>query len=275
MTATYCIVCDSPTTLQCIRCKLVHFCSRDCQRNLWPIHRQYCTNVRTIGTIPEIILPPKYGNIEHAYRNVHPTDRKLYLSEWEFANRIAAHIFSRYTKSTNILKKSTISHAGNGMFASRDYARGEVIDHYPASFVLIMILDQHLRANRSALAYTSIYSHPDHPDSRKLVLKHSAEELREKLYEYSYEMSPIMTPYNLAHLGKYTVIMIASQVESTKFGGAHMCNDGGIYSNASLCPTDARDGANLIAGVHISKGEELLTSYGPLYWQNKKSNGVV
>lgn len=37
-----CVECGTVTTLKCSRCKLVHFCSRDCQAKCWRAHKIVC-----------------------------------------------------------------------------------------------------------------------------------------------------------------------------------------------------------------------------------------
>jgi hypothetical protein len=38
-----CVGCGKPTTARCARCRVAHFCSRACQRDLWPQHKLVCT----------------------------------------------------------------------------------------------------------------------------------------------------------------------------------------------------------------------------------------
>ena len=37
-----CAVCGKPATAQCSRCKAIHYCSRDCQKQHWPEHKKSC-----------------------------------------------------------------------------------------------------------------------------------------------------------------------------------------------------------------------------------------
>ncbi|KAF9201757.1 hypothetical protein BGZ49_008032 [Haplosporangium sp. Z 27] len=38
-----CVVCKTPSTTRCSRCKIVHYCSQNCQRKDWPSHKIACT----------------------------------------------------------------------------------------------------------------------------------------------------------------------------------------------------------------------------------------
>jgi hypothetical protein len=50
-----CIVCKTPSTTRCSRCKVVHYCSEACQRKDWPSHRIACTP----STAPSATKPTK------------------------------------------------------------------------------------------------------------------------------------------------------------------------------------------------------------------------
>ena len=39
---SYCVVCEKATKNSCARCRLVYYCSRDCQAKDWPKHKSKC-----------------------------------------------------------------------------------------------------------------------------------------------------------------------------------------------------------------------------------------
>ncbi|KAK0491916.1 hypothetical protein EDD18DRAFT_1185363 [Armillaria luteobubalina] len=47
---TTCLVCDTPTSTRCSRCKSVHYCSKAHIALDWPSHKAYCTRVNDAGT---------------------------------------------------------------------------------------------------------------------------------------------------------------------------------------------------------------------------------
>lgn len=44
-----CLVCATPTTSRCTACKLARYCSRECQRANWRVHRTLCANAARVG----------------------------------------------------------------------------------------------------------------------------------------------------------------------------------------------------------------------------------
>jgi len=44
MATNYCNICGSKETFLCGGCNQAHYCSKECQKKDWPIHRQTCAN---------------------------------------------------------------------------------------------------------------------------------------------------------------------------------------------------------------------------------------
>ncbi|GAA5880627.1 hypothetical protein JCM1840_002274 [Sporobolomyces johnsonii] len=49
-----CTICDNKTSNRCSGCRLVYFCSRDCQRLLWPTHKAQCGRDPTRFHLPAL-----------------------------------------------------------------------------------------------------------------------------------------------------------------------------------------------------------------------------
>ncbi|KAK0209841.1 hypothetical protein IW262DRAFT_1281169 [Armillaria fumosa] len=47
---TTCLICDTPTSTRCSRCKSVHYCSQAHIAQDWPSHRAYCKLINDAGT---------------------------------------------------------------------------------------------------------------------------------------------------------------------------------------------------------------------------------
>ncbi|KAK0204445.1 hypothetical protein DFS33DRAFT_1320171 [Desarmillaria ectypa] len=48
--STTCLVCDTPTSTRCARCKSVHYCSKAHIAQDWIAHKAYCKRVSAAGT---------------------------------------------------------------------------------------------------------------------------------------------------------------------------------------------------------------------------------
>ncbi|PBK58639.1 hypothetical protein ARMSODRAFT_900275 [Armillaria solidipes] len=46
---TTCLVCDTPTSARCSRCKSAHYCSKAHIAQDWPSHKAYCKRVSNVG----------------------------------------------------------------------------------------------------------------------------------------------------------------------------------------------------------------------------------
>jgi hypothetical protein len=50
-----CFVCDKKTTSCCVNCKQIHYCSRECQKNNWLIHKKECAELSASSKLFEVI----------------------------------------------------------------------------------------------------------------------------------------------------------------------------------------------------------------------------
>lgn len=44
-------ICGGPPTYKCRRCQSKKYCSRECQKHDWPLHRQQCTNEQLLSSV--------------------------------------------------------------------------------------------------------------------------------------------------------------------------------------------------------------------------------
>ncbi|KAK0476502.1 hypothetical protein IW261DRAFT_1491501 [Armillaria novae-zelandiae] len=94
---TTCLVCDSPTSKKCARCKSVYYCSRAHIVQDWSSHKAYCKRVSAAGsktfdailfgvheTKPRLVkIPWSYGPIDEdgsSGRPWHNLDEELWFS---------------------------------------------------------------------------------------------------------------------------------------------------------------------------------------------------
>lgn len=173
---------------------------------------------------------------------------------------------------------STIAEAGNGLFASRDIAEGELITLYPGDVVLLQDSTATTSSDddAAAAAGASIASAPVGVMFGNHVLAGDRDTGRVTSQEArSYEME----------INKFTSIVADPLIEGTN--GAylgHFTNDGAslmapfddasrkVYAEATKASANAAhlvvEGAHMatVATTAISKGDEVFVTYGAGYW---------
>ena len=85
--SSLCAICNFDANLQCSRCKLVKYCSKQCQTNDWALHKKSCksNNKFTLTTVknPQHLYDLMPDHILNTiYQNISPEDRfiKAFLS---------------------------------------------------------------------------------------------------------------------------------------------------------------------------------------------------
>mmetsp|Transcript_37642 Transcript_37642/g.67802 ORF Transcript_37642/g.67802 Transcript_37642/m.67802 type:complete len:373 (-) Transcript_37642:106-1224(-) len=169
--------------------------------------------------------------------------------------------------------ESTITDAGNGVFASRDIERGELITLYPGDAVLIQ--DSTAGEDVAAPVGVMFGNHVNIGDrDTSGVTTHEAR---------SYEME----------INTYTSIVADPRIdiEGCAYMG-HVCNDGAalhefdkvsreIYTAATAESCNAEhivmEGAHMgtIATRAIKNGEEIFVSYGEGYWLSRSDPSLI
>jgi hypothetical protein len=162
---------------------------------------------------------------------------------------------------------STITGAGNGVFASRDISQGELITLYPGDAVLI----QDSTAEDSSAAPMGVMFGSHVKEGGRSTDRVTSQEAR------SYEME----------INKYTSIVAEPLIGAEDSAYlSHFANDGAslyefdstsreIYSKATAARCNAAhmvmEGAHLttVATIAINKGDEVFVSYGQGYWLSR------
>lgn len=169
--------------------------------------------------------------------------------------------------------ESTITDAGNGVFASRDIEGGELITLYPGDAVLMQ--DSTAEEDAAAPVGVMFGNHVNLRDRNTIgVTTHQAR---------SYEME----------INKFTSIVAdpSIDIEGCAYMG-HVCNDGSalhafdpvsreIYTTATAESCNAEhivmEGAHMgtIATKAIKQGEEIFVSYGQGYWLSRSDPSLI
>jgi hypothetical protein len=162
---------------------------------------------------------------------------------------------------------STIAEAGNGLFASRDIAEGELVTLFPGDAVLIQdSTAEDTSAAPVGVMFGSHIKEADRDTSR--VTSHEARSYEMEINTYtSIAGDPLIGTGDPAYLG-------------------HFANDGAtlyefdsasreIYTNATAARCNAAnlvvEGAHMatVATAAIAKGNEVFISYGTGYWLSR------
>jgi hypothetical protein len=159
------------------------------------------------------------------------------------------------------VQSSTIQGAGNGLFASRDIASGELITLYPADAILF-------RNGEKEEVTGVLYGTKEHCPSLT----------RDEARAYEIRISPT-----------HSIVGDRDRTTDLAYLG-HICNDGAIlvdatdeartfYSKSSVLAANAAF-LDISGGCHvglfalrdISRGSEIFVSYGEWYWLSRGSN---
>eukprot|EP00942_MAST-04A_sp_MAST-4A-sp1_P003552 g3552.t1 len=102
-----CIQCSNPGKKRCARCRLVNYCSRECQEKHWPLHKKQCKKLMKIGRKKlqgkKSVIKKHSTNNMVSNRGSHPlvTDgSEAAIGHEEFAGRMRQHLRKFCTNST-------------------------------------------------------------------------------------------------------------------------------------------------------------------------------
>mmetsp|Transcript_36694 Transcript_36694/g.84663 ORF Transcript_36694/g.84663 Transcript_36694/m.84663 type:complete len:324 (-) Transcript_36694:21-992(-) len=115
--------CPQPGTKLCSRCGSVAYCSADCQRKDWKIHKLVCQKVETPETrITELLKTGRLFSAKEELSKL-PKPNKRLLEEWSDLQKAGIH--SEVVAERLNLKP--IDGCGLGYMASKDISAGEVL----------------------------------------------------------------------------------------------------------------------------------------------------
>ena len=196
-------------------------------------------------------------------------DRICSLQEMASRNLLATRLENLPLRRCRVAR-SNIAEAGNGVFACRDIALGELVTLYPGDGVLVQADDAVARGDDKSSTQWKI----EEPDGSRRSTDESVLE-RGKDYEREVES-----------MGSVSVVGDPRLVGDPAYIG-HIINDGvtcardalrsayvteaGLVCNVHQCSVHACHVA-IVATRDIRRGEELLMSYGARYWISRLSS---